>query len=62
MTWIPELPTTRTTIIRSMSLNPDAMEAVAALNQAISHGSSALTRVQEEAISTVVSVANHCRY
>ena len=45
-----------------MSINPQAMEAVQRLNAAITFGSSALTRVQEEAIATVVSATNHCRY
>ena len=38
------------------------MEAVQRLNASITFGSSALTRVQEEAIATVVSATNHCRY
>ena len=46
-----------------MSINPQAMEAVQRLNASITFGSSALTRVQEEAIATViVSATNHCRY
>ena len=49
-------------VIKVMSINPAAMEAVSSLNQALSFGSSALTRVQEEAIATVVSVVNKCRY
>ena len=49
-------------VIKVMSINPAAMEAVANFNQALSFGSSALTRVQEEAIATVVSVVNKCRY
>jgi hypothetical protein len=62
MTWIPEAETNKTTIIKSMSINNKAMEAVANLNAKLSHGASVLTKTQEEAISTVVSVANHCRY
>ena len=33
-----------------------------ALDEAVAAGHSALTRVQEEAIATAVSVAVHCRY
>jgi len=32
------------------------------MNRYITFGASALTRVQEEAIATTVSVANSCRY
>ena len=49
-------------IIGVMSINQDMMEAVRNLNQSISFGSSALTRVQEESIATTVSVINQCRY
>ncbi len=49
-------------VISVMSINPKAMKAVSDLNQALSFGASALTRVQEEAIATAVSVINKCRY
>ncbi len=49
-------------VINVMSINPMAMKAVGDMNQALSFGSSALTRVQEEAIATAVSVINKCRY
>ena len=49
-------------VIKVMSINPKAMESVVNLGQALSFGASALTRVQEEAIATVVSVVNKCRY
>jgi alkylhydroperoxidase family enzyme len=62
MTWIQEAPSNKGTIIKSMSINNDAMEAVANLNAKVTFGSSALTRVQEEAIATTVAAANHCRY
>ena len=62
MTWIQELPTNKGAIIRPMSLNNDAMEAVANLNAKLTFGSPALTRVQEEAIATTVAAANRCRY
>ena len=42
--------------------NPGAMKAVQELNGRITFGSSALTRVQEEAIATTVSVVNQCRF
>ncbi|MBI4310164.1 MAG: carboxymuconolactone decarboxylase family protein [Chloroflexi bacterium] len=49
-------------IINSLSINPKAMAALQQLNRAVSFGSSALTRVEEEAIATAVSVANRCHY
>ena len=62
MAWIREENVDLPEVIRIMSINPQAMEAVQRLNAAITFGSSALTRVQEEAIATVVSATNHCRY
>lgn len=63
MSWIREeyLPETPH-ISKVMSINPKAMEAVGNMWGAVSFGASALTRVQEEAIATAVSVANRCRY
>ena len=49
-------------VIKVMSINPAAMEAVSNWGQALTFGSSALTRIQEEAIATAVSVINKCRY
>ena len=49
-------------IISVISINPKAMDAVQTFGQSVTFGSSSLTRVQEEAIATVVSVANSCRY
>ena len=49
-------------IISVMSINEKAMKAVQNFNANITFGSSALTRVQEEAISVVVAAANRCRY
>ena len=49
-------------VIKVMSINPKAMEAVQNLNRAITFGASTLTRVQEEAIATTVSVINSCRF
>ncbi len=51
MSWIREEDLSLANVIKVMSINPKAMEAVSALN-----------RVQEEAIATTVSAANHCRY
>ena len=62
MAWIREEDVAFGNVIKIMSINEQAMKAVQALNQSITFGSSALTRVQEEAIATTVSVANKCRY
>lgn len=62
MSWIREENLGLPNIIKVMSINSKAMDAVSAMNQDITFGSSALTRVQEEAIATTVSAANHCRY
>ena len=63
MSWIeeadqPSLPD----IFRVLSINPQALDVVRQLNEALAFGNSTLGRVQEEAIATAVSVANHCRY
>ena len=62
MAWITEADVKLSPIIKSMSINDTAMQAVRNMNRDITFGSSALTRVQEEAIATTVSAANHCRY
>ena len=64
MSWIREAdePLHSANIINVMSINPSAMKAVNDLNNAITFGSSALTRTQEEAIATAVSVQNQCRF
>ena len=62
MSWIKEADVSISSVIKVMSINPKAMEAVSNLNQAVTFGSSALTRVQEEAIATAVSVTNKCRF
>ena len=49
-------------VIKIMSLRPQAMQAVMDLNQAVTFGGSALTRIQEEAIATTVGVVNRCRF
>lgn len=62
MSWIREADIPVGNVIKVMSINTKAMEAVSNLNQAVSFGSSALTRVQEEAIATAVSAFNQCRF
>jgi alkylhydroperoxidase family enzyme len=65
MSWIeqdPEATKNLPPVISVMSINQQAMKAVQNLNANITFGASALTRVQEEAISTVVAAANRCRY
>ena len=62
MSWIREEDLGVPPVIRVMSINSTAMEAVSNMNRSISFGASALTRVQEEAIATTVSVVNKCRY
>ena len=62
MSWITEADVNLSPIIKCMSINETALEAVRGMNRNITFGASALTRVQEEAIATTVSNANHCRY
>ncbi len=62
MSWIREEDAAVPGIIKVMSINPKAMEAVQNLSSAVTFGASSLTVVQEEAIATVVSVANKCRF
>ena len=62
MSWIREEDVSVSNVIKVMSINAKAMEAVSYLNQEITFGASALTRVQEEAIATAVSNLNRCRY
>ena len=50
------------TAVEVLSVNPKAFHAVKNLTQALIFGASALTETQEEAIATVVSVVNRCRY
>ena len=61
MSWIREEEIDLPNVIKVMSINPRAMQAVLDVNAAITFGESALTRVQEEAIATAVSVVNRCR-
>jgi alkylhydroperoxidase family enzyme len=58
MSWIRETGHEPSTLYRSLSLSRPAWDAAVQLDEAIAAGNSALTRVQEEAIAVVVSVAN----
>ena len=62
ISWIRETDPEKPPIIRVMSINKAAMDAVSTNNANITFGSSALTRVQEEAVAATVSVAQLCRY
>ncbi len=62
MSWIREEEIDASNVIKVMSISPGAMHAVTDLNSAITFGASTLTRVQEEAIATTVSVINRCRF
>ena len=62
MSWIREEDVRMSNIIKVMSINPEAMATVLQSNRAITFGSSHLTRAQEEAIATTVSVVNRCRF
>ena len=65
MPWIEEIPSGEEdlpAIFQAISLSPGALEKIKHLNETLAFGSSALSRVQEEAISTVVAGANRCRY
>ena len=62
MSWIRETGHEASPVYQSLSLSRPALDAAVQLDQAIGAGHSALTRVQEEAIAAVISVANKCRY
>jgi len=66
MSWIKQVPLPKdldqANVIRCMSLDPDAARAVMELNRAVTFGGSRLERYQEEAIATIVSATNRCRY
>ncbi len=63
MTWIRQDETADLPIIvRAASLLPQAAQAIYDLTRATGYGATSLTRTQEEAIATVVSVVNRCRY
>ena len=70
MSWIREVPQEtaggpsllNAAVFQVLSINPDAQAKLRDLVAATTFGGSILTRVQEEAIATAVSVSNHCRY
>ena len=63
MSWIREVEGLQlSNVIKVMSINSMAMQAVQGMNGAITFGSSALTRTQEEAIATTVGAINRCRF
>ena len=65
MTWIKEdenVDPNLSPTAKAVSINPRVMDTVLYMNEAISNDVSALTRVEEESIAAVVSVANKCRY
>lgn len=62
MSWIRENDISDGPIMKVMSIIPEAKEAVQQLSRVVTFGGSCLTQVQEEAISTAVSVANRCRF
>jgi alkylhydroperoxidase family enzyme len=49
-------------VVKSFSLRPEVMEAVARLSTVATFGGSHLSRVQEELLATVVSAINRCHY
>ena len=58
MSWIRESDVSDGPIMKVMSIIPEAKVAVQQLSRVVTFGGSCLTPVQEEAISTAVSVAN----
>ncbi|MDP6454537.1 MAG: hypothetical protein QF898_14635 [SAR202 cluster bacterium] len=62
MAWIREEEINVANIIKVMSINPKAMQAVQSLNAALMFGGSTLTRVQEESIASTVSAINKCHF
>ena len=62
MSWIPEEDINVPNIIKVMSINPEAMQAVQNLNKALTFGAATLTRVQEESIASTVSAINKCHF
>ena len=49
-------------VLQSMSLYPDAINAVVGLGDTLTFGASTLGRVREELIATTVAVLNDCDY
>ncbi len=66
MSWIKEIPLPgdldQANVVHCMSLDLEAARAVMELNRTVTFGGSRLERYQEEAIATMVSATNRCRY
>ena len=62
MAWIREEEINVANIIKVMSIDPKAMQAVEKLNAELMFGGSTLTRVQEESIASTVSAINKCHF
>ena len=64
MSWVDEDAQTEgmANILRSHSLNPEALAAHLRLYRTIMFGESPLSRVEREAIAVAVSAANDCHY
>jgi hypothetical protein len=62
MSWIREANVPETTPWKVASIIPSARESLVNHINSVFFGASPLTRVQEEAIGTVVAVANKCRF
>ena len=63
MSWIKEADQPDLSdIFRALSLDSRALDVVRQLHESLAFGNSSLSRVQEEAIASIVSVANQYRY
>jgi len=64
MSWVDEDEATAgmANILRSHSLNPEALAAHVRLYRTIMFGDSRLTRTEREAIAVAVSAVNDCHY
>ncbi len=63
MTWVrTDSAASGANILRSHSLNPEALQAHVRLYRTIMFGDSPLTRVEREAMAVAVSAANGCNY
>ena len=49
-------------VLQLLSLHPQALERLTALNQAVTFGGSTLGRRREEMLATAVSAWNDCHY
>ncbi len=62
MSWIREEDLGLPNVIKVMSFSLRAMRVGPYLGSATTFGGPTLTRVQEEAIATTVSIVNSCRF